>query len=36
MSAFEIKTVLDIVISTGILILVFSVLVEYVRKQDEK
>jgi putative effector of murein hydrolase LrgA (UPF0299 family) len=36
MSAFEITTVIDIVVSTTILIIVFSFMVNYVKRKEEK
>jgi putative effector of murein hydrolase LrgA (UPF0299 family) len=36
MSAFEIATVIDIVVSTTILIIVFSFMVNYVKRKEEK
>ena len=35
MSAFEISTIADIVISTTILIVVFSFMVSYVKRKEE-
>jgi putative effector of murein hydrolase LrgA (UPF0299 family) len=35
MSAFEIATVIDIVVSTTILIIVFSFMVNYVKRKEE-